>query len=49
MEYITEPEILEPEVLPEIKPNPNTPSKPQEDDPFNVPLPLIDPQPLGNK
>jgi hypothetical protein len=41
------PEIApaEPEVLP--KPGPTTVPRPDEDDPFNVPAPLVDPTPKG--
>lgn len=44
---IPTPEVLpaEPEVLP--KPGPRIQPAPREDDPFNVPAPLIDPTPKG--
>lgn len=39
------PEIAEPITKPDTKPQ--TPARPAEDDPFNVPAPKIDPTPKG--
>lgn len=47
----TEPEVLpqtQPEVVPETRPKePGVIPRPAEDDPFNVPAPLVDPTPKG--
>ena len=39
--------IQAPEVLPITKPAPVKTPKPSENDPFNVPAPLVDPTPKG--
>lgn len=48
--HVPGPEIMEPEILPEVLPaEPTVIPRPKEDDPFNVPAPLVDPTPKGMK